>query len=112
MQETWVGSLGQEDLLEEETETHSSILAWKIPWTEEPCELQSEGSQRVGRDWVTEHTYQKQEYECFFYDVQIASILHIISNWDKTVLVPYYILLNFCKLFFNMPPYSSKYLSI
>ena len=45
--ETWVQSLGQEDLLEKEMATHSSILAWKIPWTEEPGGLQSMGSQRV-----------------------------------------------------------------
>ena len=50
MQETWVQSLGQEDPLCEEMATHSSILAWKIPWTEEPGRLQSEGSQRVGHD--------------------------------------------------------------
>ena len=43
--ETWVQSLGQEDLLEEEMASHSSILAWKIPWTEEPGGLQSMGSQ-------------------------------------------------------------------
>ena len=47
MQETWVRSLGQEDALEEVMTTHSSILAWKIPWTEEPDRLQSMGSQRV-----------------------------------------------------------------
>ena len=50
MQETWVQSLGCEDLLEKEMATHSSILAWKIPWTEEPGRLQSMGSQRVGHD--------------------------------------------------------------
>ena len=50
MQETWVQSLGQEDLLEEEMATHSGILAWKIPWTEEPDRLQSMGLQRVGHD--------------------------------------------------------------
>ena len=50
MQETWVQSLGQEDLLEKEMATHSSILAWKIPWTEEPGRIQSMGSQRVGHD--------------------------------------------------------------
>ena len=46
-QETWVPSLGQEVCLEEEMATHSSILAWKIPWTEEPGRPQSMGSQRV-----------------------------------------------------------------
>ena len=49
MQETWVQSLGQEDALEKEMATHSSILAWRIPWTEEPCRL-SMGLQRVGHD--------------------------------------------------------------
>ena len=47
MQETWVQSLGQEDPLEEEMVTQSNILAWRIPWTEEPGGLQSMGSQRI-----------------------------------------------------------------
>ena len=50
MQETWVQSLGQEDRLEKEMAPHSSTLAWKISWTEEPGRLQSMGSQRVGHD--------------------------------------------------------------
>ena len=50
MQETWVRSLGREDPLEKEMATHSSTIAWKIPWTEEPGRLQSMGSQRVGHD--------------------------------------------------------------
>ena len=50
MQETWVQSLGGEDPLEEEMTTHSSILAWRIPWTEEPGKIQFIGSQRVGHD--------------------------------------------------------------
>ena len=50
MQETWVRSLGQEDPLEKGMATHSSILAWRIAWTEEPGGLQSMGSQRVGQD--------------------------------------------------------------
>ena len=50
MRETWVQSLGREDPLEKEMATHSSTLAWKIPWTEEPGRLQSMGSQRVGQD--------------------------------------------------------------
>ena len=48
--ETWVQSLGQEDPLEKEMATHSSILAWTIPWAEEPGGLQSMGSQRVRQD--------------------------------------------------------------
>ena len=50
MQETWVRSLGPEDPLEKEMATHSSTLAWKIPWTEKPGRLQSMGSQRVGHN--------------------------------------------------------------
>ena len=50
MQETWVQSLGQEDPLEKEMATHSSTLAWKIPWTEKPGRLQSIGSRTVGHN--------------------------------------------------------------
>ena len=50
MQETWFPSLGWEDPLEKGMATHSSILAWRIPWTEEPDRLQSMGSQRVRYD--------------------------------------------------------------
>ena len=50
MQETWVRSLDQEVPLEKEMAAHSSTLAWKIPWTEEPGRLQSMGSQRVGHN--------------------------------------------------------------
>ena len=53
MQETWVQSLGWKDLLEKGMATHSSILAWRIPWTEEPGGLQSMGSQRVGHNLAT-----------------------------------------------------------
>ena len=52
MQETWVPSLDQEVLLEKEMATHSSILAWRVPWTEEPGGLQSMGSQRIRHDWA------------------------------------------------------------
>ena len=51
--------LGWEDPREKGTATHSSILAWRIPWTEEPGGLQSTGSQRVGYDWVTKHACVK-----------------------------------------------------
>ena len=50
VQETQVRSLGQEDPLEKEMATHSSTIAWKIPWMEDPGRLQSIGSQRVGHD--------------------------------------------------------------
>ena len=56
MQETGLQSLGQEDPLEKEMVTHSNILAWKIPWTEEPGGLQSMGSQESD---MTEHTHEQ-----------------------------------------------------
>ena len=57
MWETQVWSLGREDPLEKEMVTHSNILAWRIPWREEPGRLQPTGSQRVGHDWVTSLTH-------------------------------------------------------
>ena len=54
-QDIWVWSLGQEDALEKGMATHSSILAWEIPWTEKPGKLQSMGLQWVRHNWVTEH---------------------------------------------------------
>ena len=62
MQEMWVQSLGQEDPLEEETATHSSIFAWKIPWTEELGGLQSTGSHRVGHDLARKHAIADWRY--------------------------------------------------
>ena len=59
-QETWVQSLGWEDLLKKEMATHSSTLAWQIPWTEEPGRLQSMRVQRVGHDLATK---QQQKYK-------------------------------------------------
>ena len=53
MHETWVQSQGWKDLLEKEMTTHSSTLAWKIPWTKEPGRLQSMGLQRVRHNWAT-----------------------------------------------------------
>ena len=88
MRETWVQSLGQEDLLEKEMATHSSTLAWRIPWIEEPDRLQSMGSQRVRRDWATERlhfsllkkksqTEQPKTLNLFF-----AAMLKIINSLD------------------------------
>ena len=61
-QETWVWSLGQEDPLEEKMAPHSNILAWKIPWTEEPDWLQSMGSQK-SQTWLRTHARSKQHTE-------------------------------------------------
>ena len=76
MQETWVRSLGQEDPLEKEMATHSSTLAWKIPWTEEPGRLQSMGSQRV-----------RLELSCFFDDpVDVGNLISGSSAFSKSSL--------------------------
>ena len=61
MPETHVQSLGGEDLLEKDIAIHSSILAWRVPWTEEPGGLWSIGSQRVGHDWVTNHAHMQEK---------------------------------------------------
>ena len=64
MWETWVQSLGQEDSLGMGMAAHSTILVWRIPWTEEPGGLQSMGSQRVRHDWVI-HTHWLKELSIF-----------------------------------------------
>ena len=77
-QETWVQSLGWEDPLEKEMAPHSSILAWRIPWTEEPGGLQFMGSQRVGhnRERLTHTLKQKQKTKLeFFWNFQSLKIL-------------------------------------
>ena len=82
VQETRVRSLGWEDPLEKEMATHSSTLAWKIPWTEEPGRLQSMGLQRVRHDWATSfHFTSTWEIGCIL--------------WSKYCQVYYKILLNF-----------------
>ena len=69
-QETGVQSLGQEDALEKETATHCSILAWKIPWTEESDSLQFMGLQRVGHNLATKQQQQQQQNVSFTFDDQ------------------------------------------
>ena len=84
MQETQVRSLGQEDPLEKEMAIHSSILAWEIPWTEEPGGLQSMGSQRVGLDWATSLSLQPQTYYvpdvCLTHILSFFIIIHLVET--------------------------------
>ena len=75
MQKTWVQSLGREDLLEKEMATHSSILAWKISWTEEPGRLQSKGLQRVGHNW-TISLHFLEGLICLHRTVQVQLLQH------------------------------------
>ena len=85
LQETKVRSLGQEDPLEEEMATHSSILVWRIPWTQEPSGLQSMGLQRVRCDLETKHAYMidfssvamKVLDSIFFQDKAVSPTLEI-----------------------------------
>ena len=75
MQETWVQSLGWDYLLEKDMATHSSILAWRIPWTEEPGGLQSMWLQRVRHDWETSLS--------FFHEAQYQKMNNPIKKWVK-----------------------------
>ena len=88
--ETHIWSLGQEDLLEKGMATHSSILAWRIPWTEEPGGLQSSKSQRVKEDWVTNtFTFLGTEYGVWLVpgasrlDVPKILCSFLISCWRR-----------------------------
>ena len=65
MQEMWVQLLGRKNPLEKEMATQPNILAWEIPWTEEPGKIQSMMSQRVGHDLVTKHTHMKSIFVLF-----------------------------------------------
>ena len=73
-----VWSLGQEDPLEEGMATHSSILVWRIPWTEEPGGLQSRGSQRVRHDWAT-NTLTLMMYNIYFFAYHLSSPSNVRS---------------------------------
>ena len=79
MRETWVQSLGWEDPLEEGMATHSSILAWRIPWTQEPGGLQSMASQKVGHSWMTKHSTQLEQNR----DVLECAELHFWNREQK-----------------------------
>ena len=77
MKETWVRPLGWEDPLEEEMASHSSVLAWKIPWTEEPGGLQSMGLQRVGHNLATEQQQQQQ--------AKLGGKITVFGNFDLSM---------------------------
>ena len=109
MWESWVWSLGQKDALEKEMATHSSILAWRIPLTEEPGELQSLGLQKVGHHWATNthtHTHTHTQTHgmilrcwCFVRFVWLLLLLLFFPfslNWMSitgTLCLPYHCIL-------------------
>ena len=81
MWETWVQSLGWDEPLEKEMATHSSILAWKIPWTEDPGRLQSTGSQRVGHDCHSQSCWG------FFFALGVKPCFSLYSAYQTMVFL-------------------------
>ena len=84
--DTRVWSLGREDPLEKEMATHSSTLAWKIPWMEEPGGLQFMGSQRVGHDWATSLSFHFHPEKSLLISLQVSGkqyihILHCLQSF-------------------------------
>ena len=75
----WVRSLGWEDPLEEEMATHSSILAWRIPWTEEPSRLQSTGSQESGHDLATKPPPHCMEFS----SVSVLAACYLLVSFEQ-----------------------------
>ena len=92
MWETRVQCLSREGLLEKKMATHSSILAWKIPWTVEPGRLQSTGSQTVGHDWATSLLSLSNSLPIFQICIQtLSSTKYIITLWLKCILLFVYL---------------------
>ena len=87
MQDTRVRSLGWEDPLEKEMATHSSTVAWRIPWREEPGRLQSMGSQRVGHDWATSLTLNLISVSRSLFSSIFVCFLDSKYEWKNTVFV-------------------------
>ena len=90
--------MGQGDPLKEEMATHPSILAWEIPWTEEPGELQSMGSQRIGNDLATERacTHQVISWNLRFYIADILWIIEKAREFQKNI---YFCFIDYAKAF-------------
>ena len=79
MWETWLRSLGREDPLQKKMAMHSSALAWKIPWAEEPGKLQSMGSQIVRHKWATSLSFPFSVYSCHLFLVSSIRSLQFLS---------------------------------
>ena len=107
LQEMQIQSLGWEDPLEKEMATHSTILAWEIPWTEEPGGLQSMGLQRAGHDWAT-----KQEQQTFMKSMNHSlpwnpwNVFHHSLYWMKYVKHRYIIYMCVCVCVCVYVPYE------
>ena len=92
MLETWVRSLDWEDTLEKGTATHSNILAWRIPLTQEPHGLQSMGSQRVRHDWAT-FTFSKftSHFYKIFMEIYVSEDSHLLLFTENILLAQSYL---------------------
>ena len=88
MWEIWVQSLDWEDFLEEGMAIHASILAWGIPWTEEPGGLQSTGSQRVRHDCMTKHTHTHYQLS-WVSDLGLLSLHNPVKQLRVNLLYTY-----------------------
>ena len=88
MQETWVRFLGWEEPLEKEMATHSSILAWRMPWMEEPGGLQSTGLQGVGHDWVPSRSLSLLTciYQAYFLVQKAEDLIFNITFFASAIL--------------------------
>ena len=91
MQETWVQSLGREDPLEKEMATHSSTLAWKIPWTDEPSRLHSMGSQRVGHNSATSLHFTTEKTQFWYLAANLTVFCYLAQ-----IVKPYQIFNSSC----------------
>ena len=100
MWETWVRSQGWEDPLEKRRATHSSILAWRIPWTEEPGRLQSMGSQRVGHNWVT-FTFTFSYYLVRTPSARVAWVVVVGFVCAQVISLSLHFILNFSHILVN-----------
>ena len=119
MRETWVRSLGWENLLEKEMATHSSTLAWRIPRTEEPGSLQSMGSRRVGHDWETSFSLSLLPAVALPISPSINKYLRRIPSgflslpscfhdfW-KGICFNFYLYFSICIIYFFLPSLSFK----
>ena len=111
MRETQVRSLGGEDLLEKEMATHSSTLAWRIPWTEEPGRLQSMGSQRVGHTERLHFHFHLSLHVTLSLLVSVSLSLSLFCP-PPSVLISVSLYFDYLMpLFLSLPPFPSPSIS-
>ena len=103
MRETWVWYLGQEDPLEKEMAAHTSTLAWKIPWTEEPGRLQPKGSQRVWHNWATSLSLYQVKGDLYCLNAKNIFCIYWIGSYDLIIWFPF---------IFNVGSYIKRFANV